>query len=174
MKGMLATLLFNLKGITPTMDFCFSCCYHTFGTTILGNTHRPFSVFNPKRPGSYVQDQACCFYHHTLRLCKIISYHQNSCQVTHLELSLSFHTQSYAECRRDDILKPIRKFSFFQKWKICLENSSTEPSNSLKIINYLFLQLKQKIKYISRKGPKTIYLHCLSSALFQLDGEKYI
>lgn len=68
MKGMLATFLFYLRFVAPTMDFCFWYCCHTFGTTILGNAHCPFSTFSPKEPDFYVQGQACSFYHHTLRL----------------------------------------------------------------------------------------------------------
>ena len=48
-----------------------------------------------------------------------------------------------------------------------------KSTNSLAITNCLFFQLSQKMKYFSRKVPKTLYLYCLSSFLFQLDGKNY-
>lgn len=89
MKGMLATFLFYLRFVAPTMDFCFWYCCHTFGTTIWGNVHCPFSTFSPKEPDFYVQGKpALSIITHSVSR-KIISHHQYSCQVTHLELSLS-------------------------------------------------------------------------------------
>lgn len=59
--------------------------------------------------------------------------------------TVSFSHKAICECRGEDVLKPIRIISS-QKWKICIENSWTVPSNSLAFANNLV----------------KLYLRCLS------------